>query len=147
VIESRHLLPAAIAAALLLGSPTFAAAQQEPQQEPAAEQPPVAAVPGTYVGLQELDEDALLIERFGLTVGQIEDMPIVTAGDERVGEVDELLLNAEGRIVAVSAEVGGFLGIGDREVVLGLDQLEHEANVFRIDMTREQIEALPTWEE
>jgi sporulation protein YlmC with PRC-barrel domain len=105
------------------------------------------AAPGTFIGLQELEEEALLIEQFGLTVGELEEMRIITSDGETIGEVDEILLNAEGRIVAVSAEIGGFLDIGDREVVLGLEQLSRDGNRLRVDMTARDIEDLPTWQD
>lgn len=133
-----------IGAGLLLPLASAAAQQEGPTQGEGAT---AQAAPGTFVGLQELSEDALLVEQFGRTVDEIEDMSILTSGGERIGEVDELLLNGEGRIVAVSVEVGGFLGVGDREVVLGLDQLTPEGDAFRVDMTRSEIEGLPSWDD
>lgn len=69
---------------------------------------------------------------------------------ERVGEVEDLLLDESGQIVGVVAEIGGFLGIGDRTVViptgdvrltpLGDDDLRH-AFVTRLDA--DALEALP----
>jgi hypothetical protein len=43
---------------------------------------------------------------------------------------------------AVSVEVGGFLGIGDKEVVMELNQLRREGDAIMTDLTKEQIKAL-----
>lgn len=142
---NRPAILACVLSAVLWPS-GFAAAQEEMPQEETSN-PYGQAAPGTFIGLQELDEDALLIEQFGLKVGELEEMRIITSDGETIGEVDEILLNAEGRIVAVSAEMGGFLDIGDREVVLGLEQLTRDGNRLRVDMTARDIEALPTWQD
>jgi ribosomal 30S subunit maturation factor RimM len=42
---------------------------------------------------------------------------------EEIGNVSDVLIDNEGTIRGVIVGVGGFLGIGEREVVLGLDQL------------------------
>lgn len=42
---------------------------------------------------------------------------------ENVGSIDDILINADGELVGVLAEVGGFLGIGDKLVMVGLDEL------------------------
>jgi hypothetical protein len=47
----------------------------------------------------------------------------------------------------VVVEVGGFLGIGSDDVVIRLDQLRLEDNQLVTNMTKEQIEALPKWDD
>lgn len=51
------------------------------------------------------------------------------------------------QFVAISVEVGGFLGIFEREVVLTLDQVGVQADrqKLTISMTREEVEQLPVW--
>ena len=39
-------------------------------------------------------------------------------GWDSIGEVDDLLLDATGKVRAVLVDVGGFLGIGDKHVLL-----------------------------
>lgn len=42
---------------------------------------------------------------------------------EEIGDVQDVLIDQDGNIRGVIVGVGGFLGIGDRDVALGLDQL------------------------
>ena len=74
-------------------------------------------------------------------------MDVKTAAGEEVGDVEEVLTDASGQPVAVSLEVGGFLGIGEREVVVGLDQLQLADDDFVIDADKAMVEGLPDWKD
>ncbi|WP_299822105.1 PRC-barrel domain-containing protein [uncultured Jannaschia sp.] len=105
------------------------------------------ALAQTVPPLVEVEDESMIVESFGINVDDFEDTDIVDASGDVIGEVDEVLMDAEGRIVAVSAEVGGFLGIGDKEVVIELGMLVADGDRLRIDMTEEQVEALPAWDD
>lgn len=122
----RDLLGAAIAA-LLLGW-TAAAAQQ-------------AEV------LQAADNDELIVQPLNLPAREVEDMDIVGPDGSAIGEVDEVLVNATGQATAVAAEVGGFLGVGDKEVIIPLSQLQLSGEDLATAMTKEQLQALPEWDD
>ncbi len=72
--------------------------------------------------------------------------------EENVGEVGDLVMSQDGQIDAVIIDVGGFLGIGEKEVAVGMDNLE-----FMVDengnrylytpFTQEQLEAQPAYDE
>lgn len=49
---------------------------------------------------------------------------VVGAGDENIGEVDDLLLDRNGQVMAVVVGVGGFLGLGEKDVAIANDQLD-----------------------
>ena len=104
---------------------------------------PQAADVTTY---REAEDDRLVVPPLNLTVEQIEDIDVKSAGGEEIGEVEEVLTDAGGKPVAVSVEVGGFLDIGDRRVVLGLDQLRLKDGALVTDADKATIEALPDWE-
>lgn len=46
------------------------------------------------------------------------------ADGESIGSVDDLLLDTDGQIQAVIIGIGGFLGVGQRDVAIANDQLE-----------------------
>lgn len=125
-MKLHHLLPALLAAAALASA--GATAQQAVQY-------------------REANDERLVIQPFNLSVDQIDDMKVHGPGGEEIGEIDEVLLDASGRPVAVSVEVGGFLGIGAREAIMRLDQLRLDGQRFVTGFTREQVEALPRWED
>ena len=94
-------------------------------------------------GLHEAEDDAMIVQPLAVSVEALEDMNIYGSAGEEIGEVEDVLVDASGQPVAVTADVGGFLGIGEREVVIGLDQLTHSGDRLTVGMTKEQIEALP----
>lgn len=108
---------------------------------------PAAAQTAAAPNLLEVENEAVMVEPFGVNVDDFEDTDIVDVSGNVIGEVDEVLMTPEGRVVAVSAEVGGFLGIGDHEVVIELGMLASDGDKLRIDMTKEQVEALPAWDD
>lgn len=95
----------------------------------------------------EIDDDNLSIPAMNMTVDQIEDMDVYTADGEEIGEVEEILGTTQGEATALALEVGGFLGIGERDVIVMLDQITMENDRLVLDMTKEEIEALENWED
>ena len=89
----------------------------------------------------------MIVQPFNLSVDDLEDMDLKSAAGEDIGEVEEVLLDAGGQPAAVSVEVGGFLGMGEREVVLGLDQLELMDDHLVTSADKATIEALPDWDD
>ena len=99
------------------------------------------------LNLIEVENEAVMVEAFDVTVDDFEDTDILDASGNKIGEVDEVLMTPDGTIVAVSAEVGGFLGLGDKEVVIQLDQFVRSGDDLQLNMTKEQVEALPVWDD
>ena len=62
----------------------------------------------------------------GVTYAQID------ANWDKIGEVEDLVLDNDGNIVAAIAEVGGFLGIGEKEVMLQPDEIAFVVTPDRI---------------
>jgi len=63
--------------------------------------------------------------------------------NDTIGEIKSMHLDASGKVDAVVASVGGFLGIGDREVLLDWRDLKIEDNgeVVRVNMTKDELKA------
>ena len=121
-----HMLSAAVIAAMM-GAPGVLSAQQD---APATAVPPAPAPtpPEGAAGWLNL-----------------EDMNVIAANGEKVGEVEDVLIDTAGQVIAVSVEVGGFLGIGSDDVIIRIDQLRLQDNQLVTNLTKEQIEALPKW--
>jgi sporulation protein YlmC with PRC-barrel domain len=70
---------------------------------------------------------------------------------EEIGEISELLLDRDGRIAGVVIGVGGFLGIGERDVALQWDAIELMTDedgdpVARVDIDRDTLEQASEFE-
>ncbi|MDN2580676.1 PRC-barrel domain-containing protein [Aquibium sp. ELW1220] len=124
----------------ILFATTLLAAPALAQQSPAP-----APAPAAGDVLVEIERDETIVPGLGISVDELEDMRIFGANGEEIGEIDDVLGDAAGQPSAVTLEVGGFLGMGEREVVIGLDEIEVIGLRLTLNRTREQIEALPEW--
>ena len=75
---------------------------------------------------------------------------VVNAANETVGDVNEVVLTKDGRIAAVILGVGGFLGIGEREVAVNFNSLrmnrDQSSNpVLTVNATKESLKDAPAW--
>jgi uncharacterized protein YrrD len=96
---------------------------------------------------QEAEDDDMLVQSLKHTVDEIEDMDLKNADGDEIGEVEEVLTDGSGQPVAIAVEVGGFLGVGDREVVLGLDQVQSKDDELVTSADKATIEGLPDWDD
>lgn len=69
---------------------------------------------------------------------------VINEANETVGKVDELLIGPDGRTPYAVLSVGGFLGLGDRLVVVPYESLKMAANNIMLPgATKEALNALP----
>jgi sporulation protein YlmC with PRC-barrel domain len=84
-----------------------------------------------------------------LTAEDLMGIPVVGSGDEEIGKVEDLIFDEQEKITGVVVGVGGFLGIGKKEVGLDWDQAKLEENQdsgskrIVISMTKADLEAAP----
>lgn len=72
------------------------------------------------------------------------------AAGENVGTLDDLLVDPEaGAVTHGIVNIGGFLGIGARQVALAWDELQYnpETQAFTVEQSKEQLEQAPAYEE
>lgn len=77
---------------------------------------------------------------------------VYDATDSDIGKVSNLVVSADGNIEGVIIDVGGFLGMGEKPVRVDMTDLEvlrrddgADLRVY-VSMTKENLEALPTYE-
>lgn len=85
-----------------------------------------------------------------MPVSTLMGVPIYNLGDEKVGEVADLVLSEGDALTGVVASVGGFLGVGESYVVIDpstvvLSQTDGEW-VARVDTTKDALQAAPKFE-
>ncbi|XDA99424.1 PRC-barrel domain-containing protein [Sulfitobacter sp. LCG007] len=77
---------------------------------------------------------------------------VYDSNDEWIGEVSMFLLGEEGKGDMAVVDVGGFLGLGEKPVALDIGELdimqENDGDDLRVyvGLTKEELEALPTYE-
>ncbi len=75
--------------------------------------------------------------------------PVVTKDGQQIGKISNLVFDQDGHIELAVIGIGGFLGIGEKEVAVPFDALKSEVvnnkHAFTVDATKEQIKAAPAY--
>jgi sporulation protein YlmC with PRC-barrel domain len=140
--RAMRILMTSAAAVIALSA---AAHAQEAVTEPATEEGATAAqtqeLPSgvTIIAVQE-DGQTLANELIGTN--------IVNAEGETIGEITDLLMGEDGQVIGSVVSVGGFLGIGAKELALAQGEIDFSRDengdlVASIPVTREELEAGP----
>ena len=71
----------------------------------------------------------------------------VYQSDVSVGQIEDLLVDLESNLIAVVLSVGGFLGVGNKLVVVPVNEIKVGAEAkFTTDLTKEQISNAPAFD-
>ena len=138
----------------LLGSALIAApavAQNNPTPTPGAPAPATTTAPapsGSVVGpagnMNFIDVRPQDQFRASKLIGS----RVYGSNDERIGEINDVLMDQSGKVHAVVIGVGGFLGIGEKDVALPMNALQFRADdkatTARRDTTTTGTVATPT---
>lgn len=106
-----------------------------------------AAVPGAISAYREVKDHNVMVPALDRTVGQLDDMDVMGPAGTKIGEVEEVLMDAAGQPVALVVDVEHGVGIGDKEVVIGLDQLRVDGQSLTTSLTNAQLGTLPVWKD
>ena len=90
--------------------------------------------------LREADDD-VMVPAFDRSADDLDDADLLTASGERIGEIEALLIQPDGQPTAFAAD------IGDREVIIALAQVQMRGDDLVTGLTREQVAALPVWDD
>jgi sporulation protein YlmC with PRC-barrel domain len=79
---------------------------------------------------------------------------VIGADDKKIGDVTDILFDKGGKVEAYVVGVGGFLGIGSKEVALAPtafqavpgDKSKNESDKLRLSMTKEQLKEAANFE-
>lgn len=154
---TKLLIGTAFAAALALTPALAQTTQQAPATTPDARPtapgttttPPAA--PGTTAPGATGDRAATAATSAeDISASRLIGSTIRNAANETIGDINDVVLDNSGRVKAVIAGVGGFLGIGEHNVALRFEQMQMSRDSggrpFMLStMTREQLKALPEW--
>jgi sporulation protein YlmC with PRC-barrel domain len=86
-----------------------------------------------------------------LTADKLEGARVYGPNDEDVGEVNRLILDTNGQVQRIVLDVGGFLGVGERQIAVTPDELNivrtDDGNEFRvyIDANQATLKAQPEY--
>lgn len=126
-------------------APAPDSAAPAPDAAPDTVQAP-AADTGTAVAADQkfIDKQADDMQLASNWIGQ----SVYNSGDESLGDINDLLLDKDGKVSAVIVGVGGFLGIGEKNVAIAFSEInassDADGNVKLVgNASREEIDAAP----
>ena len=148
--ETTTPAPDATAEAPAEPAPADQMAQNPAPADPAAPAPD-ASTDTTTTGA--IDKSTLKeLPAADITAEEMVGTSVYGANDELIGEIGDVALSADGKIDAYIIDVGGFLGLGEKEVALGSDNLafmtDADGNKYLYtNFTKEQLDAAAAYDE
>jgi sporulation protein YlmC with PRC-barrel domain len=111
-----------------------AAAYAQTPTQPQRATPPVAAAPAT-------------VDPGAADASKLIGRNIQNAENETIGEIKSVYIGEDGKVDSVMVSVGGFLGIGDREVRIPWSDLNirDKGEKVTVNMTKDQLKAKPEY--
>jgi PRC-barrel domain protein len=92
-------------------------------------------------------EDLQTIARGWSATKQILGKPVYNAKNEKVGEVDGLIIAPDSASSYAILGVGGFLGLGERQVAVPANHLKHsEGRLVLPEATKDALQAMPSFQ-
>lgn len=139
------------------GTQTDRMAPMPPSSTPSASDPSTTTTPSTTSpsmgsqaaapasGMREADNDDMIVPQLNATVDDVEDMDIYDSTGRKIAEVEAVVIDGTGTVRALVIEHGGVLGIGSREAILEIGEVQLRDGRLVINMTEEQLPSLPEW--
>ncbi|MFC1458104.1 hypothetical protein ACETIH_15575 [Microvirga arabica] len=93
-------------------------------------------------GLTEVDDDDRMVQPWNISVDRVEDMDLSSPPAQKIAEVEELLQPPSGRITASVVEID-VPGADEREVVVGVDQVNLQGERLTTGLTADQLRTMP----
>jgi sporulation protein YlmC with PRC-barrel domain len=122
------LLTTAVTAALAAGAPVLAQQSNAPAQQSAA----------------RANQDRTMVLKHGEWRGsKLTGLTVYNNSDERLGDINELIIGKDGRIESVVLGVGGFLGMGEHDVAVPFGQVKFVEEPRGADRTAARSDARP----
>ncbi|NSL70663.1 hypothetical protein C6Y62_02370 [Hyphomicrobium sulfonivorans] len=102
-----------------------------------------AAAPAS--GMREAENDDMIVPQLNASVDDVEDMDIYDSTGRKIAEVEAVVIDGTGTVRGLVIEHGGLLGIGSREAILEIGDVQLKDGRLVVNMTEEQLPSLPEW--
>ncbi|MEC9247216.1 MAG: PRC-barrel domain-containing protein [Pseudomonadota bacterium] len=122
---------------------TAPAGQTADAERPATDDTMTSAIDRS--SLQEMPANEIRTE-------QLTGTTVYGANEENIGEIGDVIISQDGKVDAIIVDVGGFLGVGEKEVAIGMDNLAFMTDgngslYLYTEFTQEELEQQPAYDE
>lgn len=115
----KKLVAAALLSAAVIGGPAYAQTAQ-PADRPAA---------------STVDSSAKMMLKGNWRASKLMGLDVYNEANEKLGDINELILDKNGKVNAVVIGVGGFLGMGEHDIAVSMDKLKFVEEPVRTSST------------
>ena len=119
----QKLFAAALLSAAVFSAPAYA-------QNPQTAQPDRAPPAATTAGSQEK-----MMLKGNWRASKLMGLDVYNDANEKLGDINELILDKNGKVAAVVIGVGGFLGMGEHDIAVSMDKLKFVEEPIRTSST------------
>jgi sporulation protein YlmC with PRC-barrel domain len=116
----KKLLAAALLSAAVFSAPAYAQTAQTAQP----------AAPAATTGSQEK-----MMLKGNWRASKLMGLDVYNEANEKLGDINELILDKNGKVNAVVIGVGGFLGMGEHDIAVSMDKLKFMEEPVRTSST------------
>ena len=117
----QKLLAAALLSAAVFSAPAYAQTAQPADR---------AAPAATTAGSQEK-----MMLKGNWRASKLMGLDVYNEANEKLGDINELILDKNGKVSAVVIGVGGFLGMGEHDIAVSMDKLKFMEEPVRTSST------------
>ena len=71
---------------------------------------------------------------------------VYDVNNQKIGSVQDLILNKDGRAVVAVVDVGSFLGVGGKDVAVSLNDIKTDNDRLTLDRSKDQLRAAPNYQ-
>src|SRR4030095_9397703 len=126
----RNIVPAVLMGVLLVGTGGNISAQ-------------IAGSTTPGISVEELKT----IARGWSATQQILGKSVYNDKNDKVGDVDDLIIAPDSSVSYAIIGVGGFLGLGERQVAIAVNRFKHtEGRIVLPDATKDALQAMPSFQ-
>ena len=142
---SKTTMTAAFALMLAAAVPAYAQSSSSSTASPSASSPSTSASSAsTHVTATQLQPGQI-------RATQMDGSTVYDAQNQKVGDVKDIILDRDGKVAAVVLDVGAFLGIGGKNVAIGMSDLkitqdDNNKPRFTVDMTKDQLKSAQAYD-
>ena len=127
---------AACLVATMFAAPAFAQAPASPSPNSSTPAPSAMPSAGSTSGSAMSGSFMTKIDPHQMLASELIGTKVISANNKSIGDINDVIVDRNGQAVAAVVGVGGFLGIGEKDVAVPFKSLEFA--------TREQVKAMNT---
>jgi sporulation protein YlmC with PRC-barrel domain len=119
----KNIAAAAFLGAAVIAGSAYAQTAQPTDRAPAATTAPMA------------NSTAKMALKGNWRVSKLMGLDVYNEANEKLGDINELILDKSGKVAAVVIGVGGFLGMGEHDIAVSMDKLKFVEEAMKTSAT------------